>query len=355
MSYPSSSPSKIASRGKGRSGGFACRQINTLRGSAFTLVEILVACAVLILLLVMLLSVTSQTMSTLKTATDQIDAFQTARTAFDSISQRISQAKMNTYWDYYDSGNARRTPQTSSSFQPARYGRASDLQFLIQNNTNSETNSGYGQSVFFAAPEAISADSSVDQTQGLLNAIGYFVQYGNDDAYRPSIISKQRYRYRLMQAIQPTENLMVFNDATNAWTTGVRTSAWPLAENVIALIVWPRLNLIEDPSGQKVSSNYEYDSRTLASSDVSFPIQYAQAPPVVQLTMVAIDESSAIRLDSGAAEPAVIGAALAGKFTHVTDYQSDLDSLQKVLSKAHVNFRILNTFITLRESKWSAQ
>ncbi len=320
------------------------------RRDAFTLVEILVGCAVLFLLLVMLFSVMSQTTSTVRRASAQLDAFQTARTAFDTISQKLSAATMNTYWDYYDATNGKRTTNNATTFQPARYGRASDLHFLVQ------TNGVYGQSLYFAVPESVSADTTKDQTQGLLNALGYYVQFGSDDTYRPSsLVGQKRYRYRLMQALQPTENFQAFY-STN-WTDGLTNYAWPLADNVIALIVWPRRSIVEDASGTNISPNYVYDSRTnLPASASSAPsVQYAQMPPTVQLTLVVIDEPSAIRQTPGTNEPAAIKAALAGKFTDVTQYQSDLDKLQAALTSAHINYRTLNSTVTLRESKWSAQ
>lgn len=329
------------------------------------MVEILVACAVLGLLLVLLFSMTSQTTSTVRMASAKMDAFQTARTAFDGISHRVSQATMNTYWDYYNSTNQRPDltgtsgPTASANFVPATYGRVSDLHFLIQSNTNC------GQAVFFEAPQALSNDPKNDQTQGLLNAIGYYVEFGSDKSYRPTVVTRDRYRYRLMQAIQPSENLQVYSSGTtSSWVAGVKATAWPLADNVIALIVWPRKSVMEDATGTAISANYQYDSRVTPPSSPTgaFPIQYAQTPPTVQLTMVVIDEASATRLESGATEPSVIGNALSaqsdsgGKLfsvSEVTQYQKDLNKLTAALTAGHVNYEVFSCTMSLRESKWS--
>lgn len=337
-----SSPSRTASDGRGRAGRRPCE--------AFTLVEMLVGCAVLLLLLVLLMTATTQTSNTVRQASARVDAFQTARTAFDTVSQKLSAATMNTYWDYYDANNNKRTTNNAATFQPARYGRASDLHFLVQNNGR------YGHSLYFETPEAISADATKDQTMGLLNALGYYVQFGGDDGYRPAVLPNQkRYRYRLMQTLQPTENLQVFTGAN--WTNGMANYAWPLADNVIALIVWPRRSVVEDAAGTNISPAYVYDSRIALPASASIPpsIQYAQMPPTVQLTMVVIDEPSAIRQTPGSDEPTAIKNALEGKFTDVTRYQSDLTALQDALTAAHINYRTFNTTVTLRESKWSAQ
>jgi len=76
--------------------------------------------------------------------------------------------------------------------------------------------------------------------------------------------------------------------------------------------------------------------------------------------MVAIDEASAIRLGSGSTSaPAVIESALSangnsGKlFTNVNYYDSDLLNLETALGAAHINYQVLSTSVTLRESKWS--
>jgi len=337
-----SSPGRTASDGKGR----AARRPRR----AFTLVEMLVGSAVLLLLLVLLFTATTQTSNTVRRASAQVDAFQTARTAFDAISQKLSAATMNTYWDYYDANNNKRTTNNASTFLPARYGRASDLHFLVQ------ANGRYGHSLYFETPEAISADPTKDQTQGLLNALGYYVQFGGDDDYRPAgFINQKRYRYRLMQALQPTENFKVFSGTS--WTDGLTNYAWPVADNVIALIVWPRRSVVEDAAGTNISTNYLYDSRIALPASASIPpsIQYAQMPPTVQLTMVVIDEPSAIRQTPGTDEPAAIKNALEGKFTKVVQYQADLEALENALTAAHINYRTFNTTVTLRESKWSAQ
>ena len=186
---------------------------------------------------------------------------------------------------------------------------------------------------------------------------------------------KAKYRYRMMQAIQPTENFQIYTSSTasttNAWvtglngSTGVNGTAWPIADNVIALIVWPRLSAIQDPTGAVISGSYLYDARVpLTAAMTTFPLQYAQAPPMVQVTMVLIDEASAQRLDTNSStEPAVISSALdvSGTasheklFTDVTQYTSDLQILTGSLSAAHINYQVLSSVVNLRESKWSAQ
>ena len=84
-----------------------------------------------------------------------------------------------------------------------------------------------------------------------------------------------------------------------------------------------------------------------------------QLPPVLQITMVAIDEASAIRLGFGAGSDDIFGAA--AKFTKSADYSKDLlqskdpASLEATLISKRVNYRIFSTNVTIRGAKWSRE
>jgi len=296
--------------------------------NGFTLVELLVSITLFILLMSLIGGVMNQTSLTIRTASLQIDLFQSARQGFDVLTRNLSQATLNTYWDY------------DNSTVPTTYVRKSDLHFLINKQSTS-----FG--VFFQTPRAYSATSLYNQTSGLLNAIGYYVDYGNDTAFRPAHITQPRWRYRLMQALQPTESLQVFADSTSGWTTNLKTLEWPIADNVIALILWPRLSIRDDSTGNKLSKDYTYDSRG------AIGIQEAQMPPVVQVTLVAISESAAARLNSGATPPVAITNALQDKFQDITHYSDDLAALKKALQTAHIEYKEFTTTVSIRESKWS--
>lgn len=289
----------------------------------------LVSMAVFVLMLVIVAGVTNQASSTVRSGSAMIDAFQAGRGGFDIITRNLSEATLGTYWDYDDPTH------------PAKYIRKSDLHFVTRGN-------GGSQEFFFQSPRAVSRVSAYQNTKGLLNALGYFVEYGNDDAFRPAHVKDKRWRYRLMQGLQPAEDLEVFQDSTAAWTTAVKNEAWPISDNVIAMIIWPRLSEEVDPGGTLLSTDYQYDSRTGTA------IQQAQLPPVVRVTLVIIDESSAARLDSGETPPAAIQGALAGKFSQVANYSTDLQNLERALSDANIKYQVLTMPVSLRESKWSS-
>jgi uncharacterized protein (TIGR02599 family) len=185
----------------------------------------------------------------------------------------------------------------------------------------------------------------------------------------------------LMQGLEPTESFNVFvttsensgsgavADTASAWINNIQNTSTgptqsstyvaPLADNVIALIVWPRLSSEDDPSGTVLTADYTYDSQanvapTQNSNGIYIqPLTANQLPPNLQLTMIVIDEASAVRLNSSATPPNVIESALKGKFTDVTKYAADLSSVAASLSAGHITFQIFDATIPMRESKWS--
>ena len=102
--------------------------IQSFRSGAFTLIELLVATAILSMLMVLLLTVTNNVSSTLTHSSARLDAFASGRTGFDIVSQNLSRATLNTYWDYYDVTGKRRTTVSIggngnySTFVPAEVG-----------------------------------------------------------------------------------------------------------------------------------------------------------------------------------------------------------------------------------------
>jgi uncharacterized protein (TIGR02599 family) len=85
----------------------------------------------------------------------------------------------------------------------------------------------------------------------------------------------------------------------------------------------------------------------------------AQLPPVLQVTMVAIDETSALRLNLSAKQPDPFG--LKKKFQNTADYSRDLfqsadsKSLESTLIARQANYRIFNTNVIIRGARWSRE
>lgn len=338
------------------------------RQPGFTLIEMMAAMAVLIILLAIIVGVTNSVSATVRRSTAGIDALAGARTGFDLLNRTLSKATLNTYWEY------------DNPLDPTRYLRQSDLQFLIRQNTQTP---GAGQEVYFVAPETYAEDAALQSTQGLFNACGAFVRFGGSADFRPGVLSGDRFRYRLMFGIQPTEGLSIFNKPVRAagqsdsvyraavetfWNslawiapvqnngaTGTGPRVTPIADNVIALVAWPRLTGSEDPNGTQLSEDgtFAYNSQKNALASPQQPMAN-QLPPVIQLTMIVISEASAARLDQGqSTPPSDIENALNGRFRDIAKYKDDLQAVTDALSDKGIEYQVFTTSVPLRESKWS--
>lgn len=313
----------------------------------FTLLEVLVAAAVLSVLLVLLLGVISSASRVTREATQSISAFQNARAAFDLMVANLGQATLGTYWDYDDINN------------PQRYLRRSQLHFLIGEAGQGDLpgTAGTGQAVAFQLPAGRTEDNARFRgLTNLLNAVGYFVDYGPEtNLPSPFPQGSRNFRYRLMQALEPTELLGVYGSSTaGAWLTGLNNPAnqIPIADNIIHLTIWPRLSPVVDPEGEALTSNFAYNSLTGADTDPQ-PANAHQLPPVLQVTMVALAEDSAARVCINSTQPSEIQSALNGLFTSSSQsrFEADIDELESRLAADGLAFQVFTALVPIRESR----
>jgi uncharacterized protein (TIGR02599 family) len=301
--------------------------------------------SIVMVLLVAILTALSQVSTTWQRMSDKVDSFQSARLAFDLLSKNLSRATLNTYLDYDN-------PQ-----KPTRYQRVSELAFLsthagadgIPGTPNT------GQAVFFQLPAGHTSEhEKFGKLKSLLNTCGYYVAFGDNQGV-PAHVSQSAnpWRFRLMQLLAPTEDNTIYDSslASTDWVKQLTTAALPIADNVIALVV-----RAQDPAAVPVdvTTDYTYDTR-LRAKDSPQPATANQLPPALAVTMIVLDEKSARRIEAGSTPPAVITDNLRGKFTEQSDehFQQDLSDVEKALSAAHLAYRVYNTSISLKESKWS--
>jgi len=356
------------------------------RAAGFTLVELMVSVSLLSVVALILVSMTNSTASTWRYTTGRIEQFRGANTAFESITRRLSQATLNTYWDYLDASGNPRTASNAPSFVPKRYGRASDLRFISGSMTGGAKKliaSGSlrrpTHGVFFQTPLGFVDDTaSFSGLENLLNTWGYYVEFRDDAATRPAFVPTTlvpaRHRYRLMELMQPSNSLSIYNYISKSpspyvaktWFTDAlpTTAAVPsatappspihiLAENVIAMVVQPKLSKKEETlTGKVLSKDYYYDTTTTNTDPEINPKN--QLPPIVQVTLVAIDETSAARLEKGSTPPA-FDASLNTLFLDSTKFDADLETLQTQLRDASppINFRVFTSSVSIRGAKWS--
>jgi uncharacterized protein (TIGR02599 family) len=330
------------------------------KAGAFTLLEVLVACGILVLLLSMVLSVINVTSRLWKDTTNKMQAFGEARLAFSQIGQKLNLAVLNPYWDYDTLPN------------PTTYERYSELQFLSARM--SDVGSAYSADycptcgIFFQAPTGITANkASYGNMPGLLNVYGYFIQFESDASDRPSFLpsiaaSRNRYRYRLKEWQLPAENFTLYTEsATTTGKTflGAATLEWinftdvtprTIADNVIALAILPKTASSATSAGVAMTNNYFYNSRTDGSSALELA-QKHQLPPEVEIVLVAIDEVSAMRTQGSSTTPPVLVDPLL--FKDAQRFEEDIQTLQKNLDARKIRYIVLRSTVLIRAARWS--
>lgn len=325
---------------------------------AFTLVEVMVSATLIVIVLGFLLTTVDQTQRVITGTTSRVNQFQSSRVAFEALTRTLSQATLNTYWDM----------DFNNNFNPTNYRRQSDLHFysgpmsgLLSTSSTTGPKTYPGHGVFFQAPLGYTAKvpnpndpkTRYNALSNALNVVGYYVEWNDGLKFSkvPKFIQNAeganagaRYRFRLMQTIQPTEAMVVYSNSNytknggsspykNAtdWikvatgrmmlTAGLdadysenpKDHSRVLAENVVALLILPKLaekdRASVDDSG--LTSNYTYDTRPQIAYDAVWKNNYNltnaltpeqkkqvnQLPPLLQVVMVAIDEPSGAKLE----------------------------------------------------------
>jgi uncharacterized protein (TIGR02599 family) len=338
------------------------------REVGFTLIEMMVSMVILILLMGVIFSVINVAGKAWKSSSGKIEAFQGSRAAFESMTRKIGKATLNTYYDYFDS-NGNSAASATYSGTPSYYGRQSELHFKAGKAClpNQITHAVFFQTL------AGETGKTYEPLNELLNACGYFIQFGSDASSdslsgRPPFLDSEniplRYRYRLMELSQPSESLKIYSGASDpkAWYTAPLAQTPPLArmlaENVVALVILPKKadweQKKDDLAGTpRISPDYEYDTRT-AWSGTNQPVAMNQLPPMVKVVMVAIDETSAKRWQGNLTTAPTLGLP-ADLFTEPSQLEADLKTLLSKLQDKNLNYRVFQTEIPLRTSRWTQQ
>ncbi len=336
--------------------------------NGFSLIELMVSMGILSVLMLMMTALLDQVQKSWRYSESRISQFREARVAFDLITKNIGQASLNTYWDLNDE---------DEDGLVDGYFKTSELHFITLDAGSlkaSGEQQGVGHAVFFQAPLGFSTEYR--NLNNLFNGRGYFAAFGSDRLYRPSFIkAAPRYRFRIMEFRPPAESNQVFEDGGQErkdhspqefteWYTqslSVGTGSFeshlnPLADNIIALVISPR-DALESASGSrdetysKIAPDYNFDSN---SDDPSFEGYSQQVPPLLRVTMVAIDEASAVRFENGAKMPEEFRSATTGLFKSTRQYSDDIRKLTETLNDQKINHKIFSSLVMLRSSKWGS-
>ena len=350
----------------------------------FTLVELLVSMAVLSVLMIFLAQVLSDTQRTWGQARARVGEFREARATFDAIARRLSQATLNSYWGY----------RLDSSGNPDLYQRQTELHYVSGPAAALLPNAPHtaGHAVFFQAPlgetldaSTAAASSSPAGLENLLNAWGWYTQYESDLPRRPDFLEPdpahpEKKRFRLMEFRQPTEKLTLYRmvidpkggrmpvpwieaqtsrDGLYRWFRDtIADESQPVAENILAVLiqpVWPT-STGDTGASTDVAPNYLYDTRRYQWPETSaeaFRSRH-QLPPVVRLTLVALDEREWNGLDPARADmlaEELIELVNTTLFQKSTDYEQDLQRLEAELGRRKLGFRVFSTAIQMPTAK----
>jgi len=376
------------------------------RPHAFSLIELMVSVAVLSLLMVLVFQMLDETQKTWSRAKGMISSFKDARDGFEAMNRNVSQATLNTYIGYDVSG-------TSSI--PKKFARKSELHFVCGPSSklleSAEGRKRLTHAIFFQAPlgyqtfqrtRSTNKKDEFGELDSLLNGWGYYVEYSSDRNDRPQFLNTlgppvaERFRFRLMEFRQPAEATTIYqyklednrptqdekiwewfrsrkfgiehpanNDPQGA-VGDIRTTR-PLADNIIALIISPRLaeNDIatsEDNTSDfrfkeptDIAPDYVYDSRRFHyENDDRAKYSRHQVPPVLRVTMVAIDEVDAVRYAAQNPGDSLPKYAPSEDdwFSDVRNYGRDLEKLGEGLNAVGIRFRVFTSNIRMREGNF---
>ena len=377
----------------------------------FTLVEMMVSMVLLMLLMLVTVYILNA-VSTIDTRTRaKVDTFREARAGFEVMTRRVSQGMLNTYWDYFDASGKSRDPLSSAPFVAKTYGRQSELHFVSGPTKLGGTSAllpaagllSVTHGLFFQSPQGLTTSAATVSANlpNLLNVSGYYLEYTSDMAAktergyadRPTFLTTgtplppARWRFRLTELNQGSEYFQVYRLTAGGLTSfdwfrlplkrpAPTTEPAPtrvLAENVIALVVLPHRSPNDPvPAGAptQLAPNYYYDSREYLlpgkSADALALLTRNQLPPMVQVTMVVLDERSAERFQSTLSTPGTIATATdklgttslfakpsTSSAEDQSQYKADLQTLEDKLIGLNLSYRIFSTDVSILQAKWS--
>ena len=328
------------------------------KSAAFSLIELLISLAVLSVLVVLAASLIGAIQDVWKRSSARTEQFRSARQALETVSARLSQATLNPYWSL------------DSTINPTRYERQSELRFFTGpaiSTIGSTLGNGTivsGSAVFFQAPTGYFSSNSTDSRLiAAMNTWGYFVEYGPESSRPPFITSTiipTKNRFRLVEFIEPSDSLTVFSKTSGNltyngkdWFTAPLATAGNrrvLADNIVAFVALPRLSSTEDSTGTALSPAYTYDTTTSSATPKLNPKN--QLPPIVDIAVVAISETTANRITWGSSPPDFGTSTL---FQNAANMDADLETLRTNIEKMNLSARVFRTSVPISAARWSTE
>ncbi len=357
-----------------------------MKRNAFTLVEVLVASAIVVILSLMLIVITHQTAEAGSRAGSTAEEFRSAQIAFEAVTQQLSRATLNTHREF------RMEDKTPRGFE-----RASDLRFVSgpmqagavpldrsDGDTGQYPSKRPGHGVFFQALLGRAGEGARVELPGrrqLLNTWGYFVEVGDDSLSEPSFFSDSQQPRpiapRLIELREPAERMSLYAFTSN--DPAYRGFDWfqaPLTErrfcrtispNIAVLLLLPKLPAVVS---ERIEPKFERPARDAllapeyyyTSAEDPEKIRRPELktrhrlPPLIEVTMVALDDAtvsrwySADNLDPFSLDGQFVKASRFGRELYMDPARSGSDSLEARLISMRARFRIFTTTVALRSA-----
>lgn len=369
------------------------------RTGGFTLLEIIVSMVVVVTAMLVVVKAMSRVQDTWKTTSDKVRQAQDARAGFETLSRTLVRATLDSRWTANDASD------------PSFLQRESDLHFVCGPVSDLIQNPGAmcGHAVFFQAPNGYtgpddrttssSEKAQYDTLPGVLNAWGWFVEFGTDPAQLPAFVSGERrtqklaplrYRFRLMEFRQPAHELALFqmqgtdqpkarlalastrqdlykwfNDPLAHPTGSTERRCAVIAENVLALVMEPfqqgePVDASSGAAGPVVSDptkDYVHDSRRFQwdpAGTRSATTRHA-LPAALKVTLVVLDDRDWEKMTDEEAQHAgsELRSQVTGRFKLPSSFASDLGSITGELNRRHMKHREITTTIPLPGARWT--
>ncbi|WP_166442535.1 Verru_Chthon cassette protein C [Phragmitibacter flavus] len=340
-----------------------------MKARAFTLIELLLSITIMSIVLATATSMLSTSLNQLRASEGTFGQFQETLAAFESMTNRIATCQIKPFYDYeYPGGN--------TAGVPTKYELQSDLHFVSGLASGGTTSLLAGanypsHAVFFQGTYGITQNTEWQGLGNLLNSWGYFIEFGSDATNRATFLTTSgiapRFRYRLKELQVPAEDLKIYannlsgintSSASNLYSWFRVPSADPakartLAENIIAMIITPLTTNSSGALSNELAPSYHYDSRSYqyASSNLANRTRH-RLPPMLRITLVALDENSAAKLEeeNGSSVPEL---GIESLFTTASKYQEDIAAMEASLNAQQLRYRIFTSTIRLRNARWT--
>jgi uncharacterized protein (TIGR02599 family) len=208
----------------------------------------------------------------------------------------------------------------------------------------------------------------------LLNSWGYYLEFGSDATDRASFlnngnVAQPHFRFRLKELQVSAEQLLTYSNSLSQMTSTKDVYRWfrdlaaanpsagrTIAENVVALVITPLQSDATTGTNTNLSPDYYYDTRAFQyASTISQERRDRmrhRLPPILRITLVALDEVSAQKLETanGSSAPDL---GLTDLFADATKYDTDLTTLTQNLQTRKLGYRVFTTTVRLRNSRWT--